>query len=370
MDFIDNSDCLDLMILNSAKPNFAIGFGRRNRDVLIAEIPVGNEIQGLLGFTERIRKGVEPGGGLERPADSELFRFGNDLFNFCFAGKPLIDLYSNLPASHIRLQFLTCHEQLKAIPWEFMQEPRKTPGPRLYRSIVRIVPSFGTDNGATKRLGRKIRVLFVASYPIDQDQVSWDDVARRIERSLQPFSAEIELEKCVPGTWTAFRNSVSKFRPDVVHFSGHGSVGPTATQLLFMQPNTNKTEPKDANAITKVLQDRGIRLVVLSACETSTMPRVLQKEYSVLAETLVDNGIGAVVASQLPLPDDTVASFVGPLYQKLLETGDIDLAVAEGRQALFTDVRARLYTSTRADYARFGLRRMWSLYGNTWRRFR
>ena len=29
----------------------------------------------------------------------------------------------------------------------------------------------------------------------------------------------------------------------------------------------------------------------------------------------------------------------------------------------------RVYTSTRADYARFGLRRMWSLYGNIWRRF-
>jgi|ERR1035437_8092068 hypothetical protein len=333
MESIDISDCLDLVILNSAKPNSAVGFARHNGDVMVSEIPSGKNFQDLLAFTERIRKAVEPGAPA-RPADAELVKFGNDLFDFCFT-QNLKGLYTALPASLIRLQFLTCHEEMKTIPWEFMQEPSKTPGPRPYRSIVRIVPSFGNDIGAPKPAVRKIRVLFVASYPIDQDRVSWDDVARRIERSLKPYGDSIILEKCVPGTWDAFCKAVPKFKPDIIHFSGHGSVGEQSTQLLFMDPSTNKTVPVGTDKITAMLRDRNIRLIILSACETSTQPRVLQKEYAVLAEDLVNSGVSAVVANQLPVPDDTTAAFVGPLYEKLLETGDIDVAVAEGRQQLF-----------------------------------
>jgi hypothetical protein len=333
MDTIDSSDSLDLMILNSAKPNAAIGFARRNGDVMISEIPGGKALQNLLDFTERIRKAVEPGAP-SRPADAELIKFGNDLFDFCFAPS-LRSLYTALPPSHIRLQFLTCDEQMKTIPWEFMQEPSKTPGPRPYRSIVRIVPSFGNDIGPPKPTERKIKLLFIASYPIDQDRVSWDDVSRRIERSMKPYSAFITLEKCIPGTWDGFRKAVRTFQPDVIHFSGHGRAGKQGTQLLFMDPDTNKSVPVGTDKVTALLRDKAVRLVVLSACETSTQPRVLQTEYAVLAEELVNSGISAVVANQLPVQDDTTATFAGPLYQKLLETGDIDLAVASGRQELF-----------------------------------
>jgi hypothetical protein len=331
---MDFSDCLDVMILGTGKSDSAIGYARHNSDVFISEIPGGKNLQALLDFTERIRKAVAPGTP-GRPSESELNAFGNDLFDFCFANE-LRDVYKALPSSHIRLQFLTCHNEMKSVPWEFMQEPKKTPGPRRVRSIVRIVPSFGKDVLSPKPRGQKIKVLLVASYPINQDRVSWDDISRRIGRSLQPFTEFIVLEKCVPGTWADFTKALRIFQPDVVHFSGHGSAGKKETQLLFMKPDTNDTEAKGAADIVPALRDRGIRLVVLSACETSTRPRALQEEFLVLAETLVNEGISAVVANQLPVRDDTVAAFVGPLYQKLFETGDIDLAVAEGRQNYFS----------------------------------
>src|SRR5262249_25164488 len=139
--------------------------------------------------------------------------------NFCFSNG-LEKLYGDLPASHIRLQFLSCHSEMKRVPWEFMQEPTLSPGPRLARSIVRVVPVFGKGN-PPKPVGDKIKVLFVASYPIDQDRVSWSDIARRVDRLPANFTSVV-LEKCIPGTWNAFVKAINKFKPDVVHFSGHG----------------------------------------------------------------------------------------------------------------------------------------------------
>jgi hypothetical protein len=330
---IDTSDCLDLMMLNSANPNSVIAFARRNRDVMASEFGPGPEnpaLADLLSFAERIGKGVE-NGPLAKPNEAELFKFGNDLFRFCFPDRHK-GFYDALPSTHIRLQFLSCHKDLKKVPWEFIQDPAKTPGPQRTRSIVRIVPCLGDDSEPLP-VGAKLKVLFVASYPIDQDRVTWSDIERRISRSLVKYP--IELEKCIPGTWDGFCKAVKKFKPDVVHFSGHGAMGAAGTQLLFMEPDTNNSQPVNADHIAVFLRGRGIRLIVLSACETSSQARVIEKEYSVLAETLVNEGINAVVANQFPLPDDTAGTFAGSLYEKLLETGDIDLAVAEGRQNLF-----------------------------------
>jgi len=54
----------------------------------------------------------------------------------------------------------------------------------------------------------------------------------------------------------------------------------------------------------------------------------------VVAEALVSNGIPAVVANLLPVPETSVASFVGAMYAQLLNTGDIDLAVNSARLKL------------------------------------
>ena len=61
------------MILNSATPDSAVGCARYNGDVLISVIPGGKNLKNLLDFTDRIRKGVEPG-PLGRPAEEELAR--------------------------------------------------------------------------------------------------------------------------------------------------------------------------------------------------------------------------------------------------------------------------------------------------------
>lgn len=111
-----------------------------------------------------------------------------------------------------------------------------------------------------------------------------------------------------------------------------------------MNRRTNKTEPVGVDLVSAFfadcLADRSpLRLVVFSACDTSTIRKTLHRESADVAEALVANGVPAVVANQLPVPDDTAAAFVGPLYGRLLESGDVDDAVAAGRMELFLQRR-------------------------------
>lgn len=106
-----------------------------------------------------------------------------------------------------------------------------------------------------------------------------------------------------PADWDEFRDVVSQFKPHVIHFSGHGSIASGNTDLIFRDRHTNESKPVGTGELTVFLRDRSVRLVVLTACDTSAVPA--QGTFAVLAEALVRDGIPAVVASQLPLGNDT-----------------------------------------------------------------
>lgn len=106
--------------------------------------------------------------------------------------------------------------------------------------------------------------------------------------------------------------------------------------LILTDRHTNKSSRLKAEELGMILNNRGIRLVILSACDTAAGN--FNDNFAVTAAALVRYGIPAVVANQLPVPDSTVATFVGALYEKLLECGDIDLAVSEGRIRLAVDL--------------------------------
>jgi hypothetical protein len=327
-------DTLDLSILDSGHSANVVAMARRGSDLAVATLPCGPELQELTAFRQRIDRALRRARA-ERPPVADLIAFGQQLFRFCIRDD-LLRLYNRLPGSLVRVHIHSNRPEIQALPWEYIQEPAQVPGPRRDRAVVRIVPTIGLDPFEPPPLRGKIAVLFVSADPIDQEGVSWADVKASIERA---FAARIpdrfELSAVEGANQGALTDAVAQHDFEIFHFSGHGEVINGKGHLVLLDRRTNTSARLPAENLGGMLGGKDIRLAVLSACETAAGD--FGHGFSVIAETLVRAGIPAVVANQFPVPDQTVAAFVGALYRELLRSGDIDRAMSEGRVKLAND---------------------------------
>ena len=340
------SDKLDIAILPSGAKHAAIVLARCGCDMAIAMLPATQELKTLLAFKERINTVLLL--NQTRPTKVELTAFGRALFDY-IVRDDVRRLYDRLPVDTLtRFQILVMIPELQALPWEYLQDPKHAPGPWTNRSIIRVIPMIGhtpppplqlTQLAAT---GSKIRILFVYAVPQDQDLVSWPSVKAKMEEA---FSRRIPTEhyelKTIRGTteelFAALEDNNARY--DIFQFSGHGDVDPQTNEGRILLVNSKKNDeslPLGASDLAILLEARGIRLAVLSACLTSAGNSA--DPFNVVAEALLTAGVPAVIANHLPIPDQSVATFVGSLYKLLVDTGDIDRAVNAGRLRLAVEL--------------------------------
>jgi hypothetical protein len=332
---------LDIAILNinlkkngAKKP--AIVYARCGSDVAVSSLPYGPELKKLLAFRDRISEVLLK--NLERPRVAELTDFGHKLFEYII-NEDVKPLYNRLPLNkRVRIHIMTDRPDLQSLPWEFLQDPTRPPGPWRDRSVVRVVPTIGSPRPEPIKItpgGEKLKILFVYADPQNQTFVSWPGVRASIERV---FSARMPSEfyelKVIRGTpaelVAAFQSNNDRY--DIFQFSGHGEIRGGEGHILLLNEANQQSSPLSASQLAGLLNGRGIKLAVLSACLTSAGNAA--DPFNVVSEALVSSGIPAVIANQLPVPDSSVAAFVGSMYTQLLNTGDIDLAINEARVKL------------------------------------
>ncbi len=76
-----------------------------------------------------------------------------------------------------------------------------------------------------------------------------------------------------------------------------------------------------------------LRVAVLNACEGARSSK--QDPFAGSAQTLVQQGIPAVIAMQFEIADDVASTFAHELYGALADSYPIDAAVTEARKAIF-----------------------------------
>jgi hypothetical protein len=324
------SEALELVVLGGANEPSLTVFARRGADVVVDAV-AARDLAGFAQFRQRIESALL-GGAAKRPTYGELKAYGESLFQWLVAGT-VAQLYARMPAGPMSVSILSNRADVQALPWEYLQEPTQPPGPRRERSVVRVVPTVGLQGDLPLALGRKVRVLLACAAPLGQGSVSWADVRDSIERA---FSARLPDGLSLDVIEATDRKSLAiqldKVAYDVVHFSCHGEVVNGQGRLLLMDSKTKKSSPVSAVELATLLGGRKLRLVVLSACDTASGN--FQARFDVMAEALVRRGIPAVIANQLPVPNSSVAAFVGDVYEELLKSGDVDQAVNAGRVGL------------------------------------
>ena len=330
-------DSLDLTVVAAADDRNITIMARRGSDIAVDSF-AASTLAPFTDFRKRLERVIR---GAEGPlTKAEVQAFGKNLFK-SLASELVQPILGGLPKTPMSLSLLSNRADVQAIPWEYLQEPGQAFGPSVHRAIVRVVPTVGVPTFKPVSLQEKVRVLFVSADPIDQGPVSWPDVKDAIERR---FSATLPPDRFVldvieGASPKALAHHVQNAPPyDIVHFSCHGDVANGEGRLILLDLKTRKSSPLTTTQLCNLLEGRGIRLVVLSACETAAGD--FASDFSVMADGLVRCGIPAVVANQFPVDDGSVAKFVGALYQELLQSGDIDLAVSEGRVALAVELES------------------------------
>jgi CHAT domain-containing protein len=125
-------------------------------------------------------------------------------------------------------------------------------------------------------------------------------------------------------------------RFDMFHFAGHGKMTAEGGSLLLERAD-HRADAMSAEQLALTLRARGVRLAVLGACESGR--RDNGRVWSGVAPALMKLGIGAAVAYQFPITDESAIVFAGRFYRAIAAGLGPDEAVSAGRLALMTAAR-------------------------------
>ena len=171
----------------------------------------------------------------------------------------------------------------------------------------------------------KIKVLFLAANPAGTRPLRLDEEIRQITAKVRAAEYRDSLE--LVSRWAVrpddLLQSLLEVKPDVVHFSGHGS---SAAELIFLD---DRGDPKPVSQaalvqLFRTLKD-SVRVVVLNACYS-------RPQAEAIAET-----IDCTIGMNRPIGDKAAIIFAGSFYRALGFGRSVKEAFELGRTALLLE---------------------------------
>lgn len=156
-----------------------------------------------------------------------------------------------------------------------------------------------------KNIPEKIVVLFLASNPIDQQQLRLDEEARAISEMIRKSKHRdsVKFETCWAVQPIDLLQAINEFKPSIIHFSGHGSDN---DEIIF-QTNDGKTKvvSKEAIVQTMMASSDGIRLVFFNTC------------YSKNQAEAVSTYVEATIGMNTSIGDEAARIFSSQFYSSI-----------------------------------------------------
>jgi len=283
--------------------------------------------------------------------------------------------YNQTPSSEsdrFRLT-LEVHESvssLAAYPWEFLFIPEKTAsGTRLVDGgfflvggrnkliLTRFVPTAPSAKLFAKE-GEPLRILVVYSHPdslpridgkvtkeviaVIQQLTELGDIEVRLEDNIT-FNALKKLMNSAPSPSDSEKPAGERdsFRPDILHFIGHGRPNALALvrdpkDMLTEEDNTGgdggDKDWREGPDILRLFAEHTPRLVFLHACEGAQVDSV--GGFRDLARTLVYAKIPSVIAMQYTIKNKDAGVFAKKFYSEIHNGSLLDEAVRAARAEL------------------------------------
>ena len=288
------------------------------------------------------RPRVVRGGGARRNLGQAIEDFGGKLFDAVFHDEIRVALATSLErvesedaGLRIRLRLSEVPE-LDDLPWEFAYDRMAgrflalsdwTPLVRYLQLSSRIRPLAVTP---------PLRILVMAASPVDFDLLDSAGEKARLHEALDDLVAagQVVLEEEPTGTLAGLQRQLRRGEYHVFHFIGHGEFDATEEDgVLYFEGRERRGQAVPGQALGELLHDhRSLRLAVLNACEGARSGR--EDPFAGTAQSVVRQGIPAVVAMQFEITDDAAITFARSLYEAVADGYPLDASMAEARKAV------------------------------------
>jgi hypothetical protein len=298
------------------------------------------ELENLLLRVGRPRRGTRRIGSPEMEAAKTL---GKGLYDSVFTGDIRACWRSSLSEAEaqnagLRLRLRVAEgPELNDIPWEYLYDASLnrflslsefTPLIRYLDLPERIRP-FGVDT--------KLEILVMISSPADYPGLNVENEWSRLNQAMAGLieKRQVRLERLADARLSVLQRRLRGGEYHVLHFIGHGGFDPAIQDgVLVLCDEAGKGRLVSAEHLGTLLHDhRSMRLVVLNACEGSRSSRA--DPFAGVAQTLVQQGVPAVIAMQFEITDQAAITFAEEFYAATAGGYPVDAALAAARKAIF-----------------------------------
>ena len=254
--------------------------------------------------------------------------FGRELYSKVLAGDLGSYFHKQLEANdeglRISLQFNDNANRLAALPWELLHDDEDFLVARRKTLISRM--PFKQKRVQFPPIESTLHMLVIISAPNDP-RCSPLDIEKEKDRILQAVDKlngqhKMEVDFTDDATFKTIQSYLNEKDYHIVHFTGHGKKI-DGQGYLVLEAEDLRAQKVDDQTISDLFADRGIRLVVLNACESVD-----------LADMLVRKGVPAVVAMQYSILDPSATVFAFTFYQALASDRTVDQSMTEARLAM------------------------------------
>jgi hypothetical protein len=171
-------------------------------------------------------------------------------------------------------------------------------------------------------MARSATILFLGANPSGTTRLALDREAREIDQRLR--SAEFRDSFRIEQAWAVrpsdLQGCLLRYRPQIVHFSGHGS----SAGELILENEAGTAARVEAAALAGLFRilNRDIRCVVLNACFSEAQ-----------AQAIVEH-VDCVIGMSESVEDGSAIAFAGAFYQALAYGQDAQTAFELGKSQI------------------------------------
>ena len=280
--------------------------------------------------------------GLGRPESARLKDFGGKLYNAVFQHELRDILQRSLSVSRaqhrgMRLRLrLVDTPQLAELPWEFLYDPRRDRffSQSRHSPLVRYLDL--PDPPQPLSVDGPLRLLVMISSPSDCPPLDVEQEWSLLTGALaeQQTSGQVIIER-LAANMAELRRRLRRGEFHVFHFVGHGRYrSDWGNGVLIMEDRNGRSHEVPGDELGSLLSEYDqTRLAVLNACEGARSDDA-SDPFAGMAQSLIRQGLPAVVAMQFEITDDAAITFAREFYGAIADRYPLEAALAEARGAI------------------------------------